>query len=239
MPRLEKPAQLKLKVALSGGDTDAENEWELYAFPKARPTLPTKKSEKEGGLIVRDTMTTDELIAAMRAGRSVLLLSAGPFVRLNNAFQISVAGRTEGHLATVIADTPLMRDFPHEGFCSWQFRDMMKDSHTAALDLPSSDFAPIIEIASSYKNARREAMLFEYSIGKGRLLVSTLNLPDGDAGARWLKARMLEYAASDEFAPKTSLSISELISLSEAAPIDSGENSNVAQNMNDITMQTK
>lgn len=237
MPRLDKPAALKLKVALSGGNTDADNEWELYVFPKAKPTLPTKKSEREGGLIVRDDMTTDELISAMRAGRRVLLLSAGPLSRLNNSFQISIAGRTEGHLATAIADSALMKDFPHDGFCSWQFRDMMKDSHTAVLDLPAADFAPIIESASSYKNARREAMVFEYRIGGGRLLVSTLNLTDSDAGARWLKARMLEYAAGDEFDPATSLSLGELISLCEAPPLDSGDNANAAQNMNDITMR--
>lgn len=239
MPKFDTPAALKLKVSLSGGDTDAENEWELYAFPKAKPVLPTKKSEREGGLIVREDMSKSELLDAMKAGKRVLLLSAGPFARLNNAFQISVAGRTEGHLATVIADSPLMRDFPHEGFCSWQFRDMMKDSHTAALDLPSAEFAPIIEIASSYKNARREAMVFEYRVGAGKLLVSTLNLTESDVGARWLKARMLEYASSEEFDPKSSLSMSELDSLLQDSEIILEENSNVAQNMNDITMKVK
>ena len=239
MPKFDTPAALKLKVSLSGGDTDAENEWELYAFPKAKAVLPTKKSERDGGLIVRDDMSKKELLDAMKAGKRVLLFSAGPFARLNNAFQISVAGRTEGHLATVIADSPLMRDFPHEGFCSWQFRDMMKDSHTAALDLPTADFAPIIEIASSYKNARREAMVFEYTVGNGKLLVSTLNLPEDDAGARWLKARMIQYAAGEQFAPTPSLSISELEALLVDTTIVLEENSNLAQNLNDITMKVK
>lgn len=239
MPKFDTPAALKLKVTLSGGNTDADNEWELYAFPKAKPVVPTKKSEREGGLIVRDDISADELLRLMQSGRSVLLLSAGPFARLKNAFQISIAGRTEGHLATVIADHPLMKDFPHDGFCSWQFRDMMKDSHTAALDLPSAAFAPIIEIASSYKNARREAMLFEYKIGTGRLLVSTLNLTEGDPGARWLKARLIEYAASEEFSPEVSLTYRELVQLLSAERLTSGENSNAAQNMNDITMRVK
>ncbi|MBR7116346.1 MAG: hypothetical protein IKC87_01390 [Clostridia bacterium] len=235
LPRYEKPMALKLSVSLSGGNTDAENEWELYAFPNVKCTMPQKKAERDGGLIVREDMTVDELLRYMKEGRRVLLLSAGPFTRLNNSFQISVAGRTEGHLATAIADHPLMKDFPHKGFCSWQFREMMTESHSAALDLPSADFAPIIEIASSYKNARREALIFEYAIGKGKLLVSTLNLGD-DPCAKWLKARLIEYASGEEFLPQVSLSFSELISLCEMAPLDSGENSNVAQNMNDITM---
>ena len=236
MPKFDTPTALKLNVGLHGGDTDAENEWELYAFPKAKPAMPTKKSEAASGVIVREDMSAEELLSAMKAGKKVLLLSAGPLPRIENAFQISVAGRTHGHLATAISDCALLRDFPHSGFCSWQFRDMMKDSHTAALDMPDTEFAPIIEIASSYKNARREAMVFEYKIGEGRLLVSTLNLTDADAGARWLKARMIEYVSGEEFAPRVSLTPTRLASLCSADRIDSGENANLAQNLNDITM---
>ena len=239
MPRCETPMALKLSATLGGGDTDANNEWELYVFPKAKPTLPTKKAMAANNVIIADDMSADELVSAMQSGKRVLLFSAGPFARLDNAFQISIAGRTTGHLATVIADSPLMRDFPHEGFCSWQFRDMMKDSHTAALDLPTADFAPIIEIASSYKNARREAMVFEYAVGGGRLLVSTLNLPASDAGAVWLKARMIKYVMSDEFAPVQRLSMGELAMLANAERLSSGDNANAAMNINDITMRTK
>ncbi len=236
MPKCETPIALKLVVTLGGGDTDASNEWELYAFPKASAALPTKKAMAEASVIIADDMSADELISAMRAGKRVLLFSAGPFARLDNSFQISIAGRTMGHLATVIADSPLMREFPHEGFCSWQFREMMTGSHTAALDLPTAEFKPIIEIASSYKNARREAMVFEYTVDKGKLLVSTLNLTD-DPAAKWLKARMVEYVMSDEFDPEVSLSLGELILLANAERLVSGENTNAAQNANDITMK--
>ena len=82
-------------------------------------------------------------------------------------------------------------------------------------------------------------MLFEYRIGDGRLLVSTLNLAESDAGARWLKARMLEYAAGEEFAPRSALSERELAALCAEQTIALEENSNVAQNLNDITMKVK
>lgn len=239
MPRAEKPMALKLCVSLSGGNTDCDNRWEMYVFPKAMPRVPRERVQNTAGVVIADDMSSDELWDAMKAGKRVLLFSAGPFARVDNAFQISIAGRTNGHLATVIADSPLMKDFPHEGWCSWQFREMMKDSHTAALDLPTADFAPIIEIASSYKNARREALIFEYRIGDGKLLVCTLNLKESDPGAMWLKNRLIEYAMGDEFDPKVSLSFAELYELCEAAPIDSGKNDNNALNMNDITMRVK
>ena len=82
-------------------------------------------------------------------------------------------------------------------------------------------------------------MVFEYTVGNGKLLVSTLNLPEDDAGARWLKARMIQYAAGEEFAPTPSLSISELDTLLVDTTIVLEENSNLAQNLNDITMKVK
>ena len=239
MPKFDTPKALKLSVALSGGEIYQNNEWEIYAFPKAKPILPTKKSERAGGLIVRDDISGDELLALMKEGKSVLLFSAGPLARLNNTFQISLAGRTEGHLATVIADHPLMSEFPHDGFCGWQFREMMTGSHAVSLDLPGADFAPIVEIASAYKNARREALLAEYKIGNGRLFISTLNYPEHDPAAMWLKAKILDYCQSDEFAPACSLTLSELSALASSAPIEDGGNTNIAQNLNDITMRVK
>ena len=149
MPKLDTPMGLTLYATLSGGNVDVNNEWELYAFPRV------KAVKHRISLLVRDDMSKDELISAMKTGKSVVLFSAGPMVRMKNSFQISVAGRTEGHLATVIYDHPLMKDFPHSGFCSWQFREMMTESHTLAVDLPDADFAPIIEAASSYKCTQR------------------------------------------------------------------------------------
>lgn len=237
MPKVEKPEALKLVATLGGGNTDINNEWELYLFPKVKANPPSKKAQRAAGVIFADDMTKDELIKNLAAGKSVVLLSAGPFARYDNSFQISIAGRTHGHLATVITDTPFMRDFPHSGFCSWQFFDMMMESHTAGLDLPSAEFAPIIEVASSYKNARREAMMFEYRVGDGKLFVSTLNLKESDPAATWLKARIAEYAMSDEFEPKVSLTFDELGYLTSLESEKSSGNANNAQNMNDITMR--
>ena len=82
-------------------------------------------------------------------------------------------------------------------------------------------------------------MLVEYRIGKGRLLVSTLNLSEADPGAQWLKKRILDYAASADFAPECELSIDDLAYLCDSATPEDGENQNAAQNMNDITMRVK
>jgi hypothetical protein len=117
-----------------------------------------------------------------------------------------------------------------------QFRGMMSGAKAAILDLKKEPHDPIIDIASSYKKAHREAMLFEYKIGSGKLLVSTLNMAEGDPAAEWLRREMLDYAMSDSFSPKHELTLPELYAICDAPAVGVGNDTNQAMNRNDVTM---
>ena len=112
---------------------------------------------------------------------------------------------------------------------------MLNSSRSVILDLPDMPHRPILDIASAYKNARKEAMVAEYRVGMGKLLICSLHLPKTDPAARWLKNRILAYGASDDFQPAQSLRNTEFISLCKASPVAAGKNSNEAMNKNDIT----
>ena len=111
----------------------------------------------------------------------------------------------------------------------------MLNAKAAILNLENRSHDPIIDIATSYKNANKEAMLFEYGVGAGKLLVCTLNLSENDPGALWLREKIISYAMSDGFEPSEKLSVEELSGLFGRS-ISLGENQNLAQNKNDITM---
>lgn len=228
IPRTGKPQKLVVSASLFGESTDVRNEWELYAFPKVSQKTPH-------GVAVRENISLGDLVAAMSRGESLVLFGCGPFKSSKMSFQLSVAGRTNGHLATVIADHAALEDFPHDGFCGWQFENML-DTRTAILDGTVGVHAPIIDAASSYKNAHREALLFEYRVGEGRLLVCTLKLDEADPAAAWLKARLLAYAASESFAPRASLDAHELMAICGNGERLDGQNENAAINKNDVTM---
>ena len=236
MPKCDTPSALTLSVRLSGGNTDVQNEWELYLFPRVADRSLKVASRTRGGAIVSSGMTAEELTRVLKSGEKVLIFGTEPFASARTNFQISLAGRTEGHLATYIDESPLMREFPHSGFCSWQFREMMNGGRSVLLDLPIADYSPVIEIASAYKNARREALIAEYRVGDGRLLVCGLALRDDDPGARWLKSLILTYADSDRFDPAPRLSFAELATLASLESIADTANANAARNANDITM---
>lgn len=234
MPKVEKPMKLTLSVSLCGGNTDCDNCWDLYVFPKVKPI--TERALRIGGVTVLENCGGTTLWEALSAGGTVVLFGAGPFAAKDVSYQLSVAGRTNGHLATVIADHPLMEDFPHDGYCAAQFASMMRGARAAVLDLHGVPHDPIIDIASSYKNAHREAMLFEYRVGSGKLLCCTLRMNSDDPAAAWLREHILAYAMSDAFDPAQTFSAAQLAALCSAAPISETMNSNLAMNKNDITM---
>lgn len=231
VPKFEKAQKVMLIALVSGGEEDANNQWELYAYPKASAV-----STKASNLIVTDDMDYDGLKKALSSGKNVLMFGNGPFVKINTAFQMALAGRTEGHLATVINDHPLMEQFPHDGFCGWQFRNMLNEGYSCALDLTEIEYSPVIEIASTYKYARREALMFEYKVGKGKLFVCSLNLPENDAGARYLKSSIISYVKGDKFNPEIELTDEQFYKLCHAKPVVVIENTNEAFNANDVTM---
>ena len=222
LPTVIKPQKLTLYVTLAGGNTDAQNKWELYLFPKAK--------KKSAPSVTNDI---DGILAKLKAGKNVVLFGAGPFVSMPTRYQISVAGRTTGNLATVIADHPVTNDIPHDGCCLSQFRQMLNGGCAVVLD--GVPYAPVIEVANSYKNALPLSCMFEYRVLKGRLFVCTLDLKEDDAGAQWLKERILDYVKSDEFDPTYTISAKQLTKLCGKA-LDDGKNDNEAANKNDITM---
>ena len=232
IPVSDLPRRYVLRATLTGEGFRCANEWEIYAFPKCGQAEPSPLGAGKGLRVVSDISEPD-LQAAMAKGERVLLLGAGPFKSLPTTFRIGMAGRCSGNFATVIRKGhPALEGLPHEGYCGWQFRRLMEGGRAIQLeaDVP---FDPIIDIASAVKCVIRQAGLFEYRIGKGRLLVCSFRFDAGDPAAAWLKARLADYAASPAFAPTQELTPAQLQAVIAAPLLSGAKNSNQARNPND------
>ena len=230
-----KPKKMLLRAELHADGLFVENEWELYAFPD----LGEPSAE---GITVMKHAELEDVIAALERGEDVFLYGKLPFVTTSLSFQMAKAGRTAFHTGTVIYDHPAMNKFPHEGFAGWQFRPLMNgtvqwtnlngDSEAVCFATDAVPFDPIFEAVSSHKNVIKRAALFEYRVGKGRLMVSGLTF-DGDVGATYMKNLLFDYMRSEEFAPKHTVTPDALRALA-AAEIDQGVgNTNISLNPND------
>ena len=173
----------------------------------------------------------------MERGESVLLFGAGPFKANPTRFQIFTAGRG-GFMqcsATVVKKGhPALEGFPHEGFCGWQFRRLIEGGKVVQLegDIP---FDPIVDMVGSDKCIIRQSSLFEYRVGKGKLLVCSFKFQSDDPAAAWLKNRLVEYAGSDAFEPAHSISVAQLRAVIEAERFSKRETGldNININTND------
>ena len=216
-----------LKAKFSGGEVIAENEWEIYAFSDvaAKPAPANVR-------VVTD-IGEAELATAMENGERVLVLGAGPFRSLPTSYRIGMAGRCSGNYATVIkAGHPALEGMPHDGFCGWQFRRLMEGGRAVQLEA-GVPFDPIIDIASSVKCPIRQAGMFEYRVGKGRLLVCSFAFGKNDPAAAWLRGRLVEYAAGDAFNPAQELTPEQLHAVINAPLLSGAKNQNRARNPGD------
>ena len=227
MPSAATVEKYLLRAAFVGGKVSAGNEWELYAFPRtaARPT--------PANVTVRTKMSKAELTAALARGERVLIFGAGPFKALPTTYRIGMAGRCSGNFATIVkAPHPALEGLPHDGYCGWQFRRLMEGGQAVQLEA-GIPFDPIIDIASAVKYPIRQAGLFEYRVGSGRLLVCSFRFRDEDPAAAWLRARLVDYAAGDRFEPALSLTPDQLTAVIDAPLLSGAPNQNRARNPGD------
>ena len=226
MPETKEPIALRLYITLSGEGTYAENEWELYVFPKVQ------KKQAEN-VIVTDTKDINELIKMLGEGKDVFLIGAGPFASKPTSFRISLAGRTDGNLATCIYDHPSLGFMPHEGFCSWQFAELLEGGSAVCFETEGVPFNPIIEVVSTHKCAIRQSALFEFNALGGRLLVASFDFKEEDPASSWLLSQIISYMEGEEFNPRDTICKEKLIALANWQPRHIEANSNFAFNAND------
>ena len=234
---------VRLRAELNGGIYVISNEWDYWVFRRPcavqdsrvedgdqkdsrvedgtledciRKADIQKEGIRKGHDVKVVTELTREDVEAMEKGDRILLLGKGPFPGLPVTFQITPGGRVNGNCATVIYDHSLMREFPQEGFCDWQFMPMFQDAEAVVFNDLEMEFRPILEIVSTYKMIKKQASIFETKTGRGGMLVCTMNVRTQDPAAAALYDTMLRYLSSEEFRPQIELGADRIYKLMEA-----------------------
>ncbi len=234
LPETETPQAYRIYATLKDGGMVAENQWDIYAFPEiGEPMLP------ETVLCLSDTSEPDKITEALQEGKTVVLLGDTPFVSNPTSFQISLAGRTSGHLATVVREHPVFAGFPHEGFCGWQFRQLLEEGSAVCFGDNAMPFDPVLEVVPTHKCFVKQAAMFECRAMGGKLFVCSLNFREEDPVAQWLKNSILHYVCSDGFAPAAEYTPAQFDSLCDAQILRAEANTNFALNPNDRTSDCK
>lgn len=213
---VHRAAKLTLEVALPG--TRVANAWDVWVYP-------TKTEAPAGDTLVTDVW--DKRIREALAGgaRVVLTPSRAALARPLDARFIPVFwsplhfANQPGTLgASINPDHPVFGDFPTDTHTQWQWWELFATSFACDLDGVSPKPETPLEFVDKYDRNALPAAIWECRVGKGALLVCTLDIADkpGRIVARQLRRSVLAYAASPAFSPKVTLEPSAVDALFKA-----------------------
>jgi len=213
IPELDKNSKMELRCRFICDDIELENHWNFWGF-KINPTNIssvaidkrcninskfTKHITAFKGILSDDLHTvitphiTTTLMDFLINGGNLILTDNFPTDISDTGFQPAPCGRVQGDLATVIYDHPVFNNFPHQGFCDWQFYALLKNSRTMIFSNEAIPFQPVIETVSSFKHIQRKAPLCEFNVGAGRLIMTSLNFMSNDPASHCFFQELLNY----------------------------------------------
>lgn len=107
---------------------------------------------------------------------------------------------------------PVFKDFPTDFHSSWQWYAVVKASSPMILDNLPADYQPVIQVIDNIERNHRLGLLFEFAVGKGKLLVcmSDLEKASQHIEGRQFYLSLLRYMHSDVFQPKVRYGYEEL-----------------------------
>ena len=211
------PNKLTVEISLEG--TAYANSYNIWIYPPhADTSIPSGvkvtnrldasvlKSLREGGAFL--LFPRLEKIPHSVAGAFQTDFWCFPmFRRAAENRGIAVAPGTLGILCD--PGHPSLTGFPTEFHSNWQWWHLVKNARPVILDETPPSYRPTVQVIDNFERNHKLGLIFETRLGKGRLLICTMDLPglQGKPEARQLLRSLLRYAGSDRFAPRDELPV--------------------------------
>ncbi len=221
----ETAAKLNLEIAIEG--TDFVNDWNFWVYPVQKQQINT------AGIYVTDSLDV-KATKILNDGGKVLILAAGKIKYGKDVIQqyqpafwnTSWFKMRPPHTTGVFINNyhPVFNDFVTDSWGDMQWWELINKAQTMLLtDFPKG-FQPIVQPIDTWFINRKLAMLFEATIGKGKLMMTSCDLKNNLTErpvAESLYRSILEYMQSDKFRPVNTVNIQQISDLftKEAAPI--------------------
>ena len=239
LSKYERPAQLQLKLKIEG--TEYQNTYDLWVYP-----FGVDLSKLEQKVIITNELT-DKIAHQLEKGKSVLLMPNSSKLTVGGLFQTDYWNYrmfktiSENNKKTVSPGTlgiltdpqhPIFKSFPTEMHTNWQWFPIIKASHPMILDNTGKDYRPIVQVIDNIERNHKLGLVFEFQIGKGRLLVCMADLEKASSypEGRQFYRSILEYMTSKDFAPNTKISLQDFHRLMNTEVVEGkiGELNNIS-----------
>ncbi len=113
---------------------------------------------------------------------------------------------------------PAFQYFPTEYYSNYQWWDAITHSNAMVLDSIAKNIQPIVRVIDDWFTARPLGLVFECKAGKGKLLVSGIDLTtnlENRPEAKQLLFSLEKYMASENFNPVQEINLDKIKSLAK------------------------
>lgn len=206
---------LNLEVAF--GDCGIANDWDFWVFPKSLD-IETSKD-------VFLTQSPKEALEKLQSGSNVLFMPKPDTIKSDTlgSFKpifwnrVTFPSQAE-HTLGILCDPQhaALKQFPTESHTNWQWYDLLQNCKPIVLDDLPRQIIPIVRMIDDWFVCRKLGLVFEASVGQGKLIVCSIDLMkdlETRPVARQLRYSLIKYMQSNAFAPKTELTEKQLMAL--------------------------
>jgi hypothetical protein len=164
----------------------------------------------------------DEALRQAEQGASVLLLldparvKTSSEIGFSSVFWNTAWTRNQApHTLGILCDPahPVFAAFPTESHSNWQWWELIHGAAAMQLDQLPAALRPLVQPIDTWFEARRLGLLFETQVGRGKLMVCSMDLRtnlDERLVARQMLHSVLGYMQSAAFAPANPLGAAEI-----------------------------
>lgn len=213
------PQKLNLTVYVG----EHKNSWDVWIYPSKNETIKNIENlrvvEKFDSGTINFLNTGGKVLLNINKGDIVPEKGGDIGVGFSSIFwNTSWTNGQKPHTLGILTNPKhaALAEFPTEYHSNWQWWDAMSHSNAIVLDEFKPDLKPIVRIVDDWFENRRTALLFEVKVGKGKLLVSGVDLHSNlekRPEARQLLYSLKKYMASEKFNPKVQVAPSAISSL--------------------------
>ena len=211
--------------------TEYSNSYNLWVYPSPANIAPMTAIAND--VIITDTLD-EATLHRLDSGAKVLLMP-----RKDMYQQQTVGGLAQtdywnyrmfktisennnkpvspGTLGILVNDTAhiIFNHFPTSFHTDWQWASILHESRPLIMDNCPNSMRPLVQVIDNIERNHRLGLMFECTVGKGKLFVCSCHLPDIACypEARTLLHSILSYMRSQHFQPSSSMSSQQLLNM--------------------------
>ena len=214
---IAEPIKLTLTVTIPG--TEVRNHWDFWVYPSTSTAAVRyeKKSWIPKGIYVTDSLD-EKARKTLKKGGKVLICAAGKVTYGKEVVQqftpvfwnTSWFKMRPPHTTGILVENQhaIFDLFPTDNHSDMQWWELVNRAQVMQFTDFPKDFQPLVQSIDTWFVSRKIGMLFEVNVGKGKLVMTTMDLThnlDQRIVARQMRESILHYMQSRQFHPQWTL----------------------------------